>query len=101
MTRGSAHSWRQKRRMSRRGREGGAGRVRNPETLDFLGPPQRLFRRVDLALAAPQRRIDAALLEQRLVGSPLGDEALVQDQDLVGVDHGRQPVRDYDGGAAA
>ena len=64
-------------------------------------PAQRLLGRVDLALAAPQRR---RRFRPRASSSSwraaLGDDALVEHQDLVGVDDGRQPVRDDDRRAA-
>ena len=43
----------------------------------------------------------AGRLQQRGVGAGLDDPAVVEHRDLVGVAHGRQPVRDGDRGAAA
>ena len=58
-----AHSWRQWRQMSRHGRR--SHRLRKGEILvPLAGPPQRLLRRVDLALTAPLRRIKAELETQ-------------------------------------
>ena len=54
-----------------------------------------------LGLAAPHVGVDAVLHHQRHVRAALGDAALDQHDDLVGVDHGRQAMGDDDGRAAA
>src|SRR5687768_6901960 len=51
-------------------------------------------------LADPHVGVEAALAQKLGVGAALGDPALVEDDDLVGIDHGRQTVGDDDGGAA-
>jgi hypothetical protein len=51
-------------------------------------------------LGAVEVGVQAALLEQRGVGAALEDAAVVDDQDLVGLTHGREPVRDDQAGAA-
>src|SRR5271167_2568530 len=94
-----AHSWRQTPRMSRRGL--GSEAVGGAEIVLPPGAPQQFLRRVDLPLAAPHRRIDSAPRQELLMRAALGDDALVEHQDFVGVDHGRKAVRDYDRRASA
>ena len=45
-------------------------------------------------LLGPQRRVGARGGQERLVGAALGNFSVLDDQDLVGVDHGGQPVGD-------
>ena len=65
----------------------------------------RLFRRFDLVLfplallAGPHFGIEAVPAEQLRMGAALGDAALVEHDDLVGVDHGREAVGDDERGA--
>src|SRR5271167_2300743 len=92
-----AHSWRQTRLMSRRGgRVDHVGEIESLPLRPFvlrsrpgLRSPQRLLRGVDLALPAPQRGVDLAPIEERLVGSPLDDDALIEHENLVRADDGR------------
>src|ERR1700761_6026330 len=60
---------------------------------------QRLLRGRDLALAVPEPGVEAALGQQMLVSPPLGDHALVEHENFVGVHDGREPVRDDQRGA--
>ena len=63
--------------------------------------PQQFLRRVDLPLAAPHRGINSAPRQKLLMRAALGDDALVEHQNLVGVDHGRQAMGDHDRRASA
>ena len=45
-------------------------------------------------LLGPQRRVGARGGQERLVGAALGNFSVLDDQDLVGVDHGGQLVGD-------
>src|SRR3954468_13069283 len=68
-------------------------------------PDGDLFRRLSLfllalaLLAGPHFGVEAILAEQLGVGAALGDAALVEHDDLIGVDHGRETVGDDDRGA--
>ena len=53
-----------------------------------------------LALAVPQGSVDPVLREQFLMGAALGDDALVEHEDLVRIDDGRQAMRDHQRRAA-
>ena len=64
-------------------------------------PLPRLPRHALGRLAVPQLGVEPAALEQLLVRAALGDPAVVEHDDLVGVDDGRQAVGDDDRGAAA
>src|SRR6202789_4175108 len=90
----SGHSWRQSPPMSRGGLRHET--VRGAEIVLTTSPPQQLLRRVDLSLAAPHRGIDSAPRQECLMRAALGDNALVEHQNFVSVDHGRQPVGDHD-----
>src|SRR6185312_4834543 len=62
---------------------------------------RKLFARgFRLALPVPHAGIKAVLGQQRAVGAALDDCALVEHDDLVGGDDGRQPVGDNERGAA-
>src|ERR1700689_3958078 len=93
------HSWRQSLPMSRRGLRhevvGGA------EIVLTARLPQQFLRRVDLPLAAPHRGIDSAPRQKLLMGPALGNDALVEHQNLVGVDHRRQAMCNHDCRASA
>lgn len=52
------------------------------------------------ALPEPEPGVDAALADELRVGPRLGDPAFGDDEDLVGVLDGAQPVRDGDRSAA-
>src|SRR4029434_10459291 len=52
-----------------------------------------------LLLHRPQRRVAAVPLEQLAVRAAFDDAAVVEDDDRVGIDDGRQPVRDDQGRA--
>src|SRR5947209_1480882 len=80
--------WRQARAMSLR-------RALLKHMLGAIGLAQHLLRLRHLALTVPQAGIEAAAGEQFLVPATLGDDALVKHEDLVGVDHRRQPMRDH------
>src|SRR5215210_9018399 len=80
--------------------------------LDPLGGPRREPRLVEhmrkplaglfrLALARPKARIKAAPREQLDMGALLDDFPMVEDDDVVGVDHGGEAMGDYKGGAFA
>ena len=60
---------------------------------------QRLARLFRLALPVPHAGIEPAGRQQACVRAALDDDALVEHQDLVGGDHGRQAVGDDEGGA--
>lgn len=65
---------------------------------------QRVFRvgRLDLGgLARPHFGVQPAPGQQFAMGAPFRHLAAVQDDDLVGMDDGRQPVRDDQRGAPA
>ena len=55
---------------------------------------------VDLALAVPELGIDAAAGDQGFVIAAFHDHAVIQHDDLVGIDDGGEAMRDDDGGAA-
>src|SRR5277367_3835233 len=94
-----SHSWRQTSRMSRRGL--GSEAVGSAEIVLPPGAPQQFLRRVNLSLAAPHRRIHPPLRKEVLMRATLGDDAFVEDQDLVGVDDSRKAMGDHDRGASA
>jgi len=52
------------------------------------------------ALPEPEPGVDPALADELRVGARLGDPAFGDDEDLVGVLDGAQPVRDRDRGPA-
>ena len=56
---------------------------------------------VDLALAVPELGIDAAAADQGFVVAAFNDHAVIQHDDLVGIDDGREAMRDHQRGAAA
>src|SRR3712207_1208427 len=60
----------------------------------------RLMMRFRCELEPCEPRIQAALAEQRLVGSLLDNPGLVHDEDPVGGAHGGEAVGDDEGGAA-
>ena len=62
---------------------------------------QNLARRRGFLLLVPHRRILSAAREQFAVPAALDDLAMVEHQNLVGIDHGRQPMGDDERGAAA
>src|SRR3984957_4888387 len=94
-----AHSWRQSPPMSRRGlRQETVGGAQFVLTARL---PQHFLRSVALPLAAPQRGINAAPLQKLLMRPTLGDNALVEHQNLVGVDHSREAMGDHDRRASA
>src|SRR5208337_2739106 len=75
-------------------------------SLDLFGGFRWGFRRrfgliLLLGLDFPHVGIQPAARQQRGVGAALGHAALVQHHVLVGVDHGRQAVRDHQRGAMA
>src|SRR5205823_14798663 len=51
-------------------------------------------RRLELRVAADERGVAPAGSDQLLVATPFHDVAAVEDDDLVGVPDGREPVRD-------
>src|SRR5689334_3780677 len=53
-----------------------------------------------LLLAAPHVGVEAVPGQQLAMAATLGDAAAVEHDDLVGIDDGRQPMGDHDGGAA-
>ena len=55
---------------------------------------------VSALLHGPQRGVTAGLCQQGGVVAAFNDASAFEHQDLVGADHGRQPVRDDQGGAA-
>src|ERR1700691_218715 len=85
-----AHSWRQSLPMSRRGLRHET--VASAEIVLTPRLPQQSLRRVDLPLAAPHRGIDSAPRQKLLMGPALGNNAVVEHQNLVGVDHGRKAM---------
>jgi hypothetical protein len=64
------------------------------------GGPESGFDQVFLLLQGPHLGIHAIAFEQRAVRAALDDASGVEHQDLVGVHHRRQPVRDDQRGAA-
>src|SRR3954462_278062 len=60
----------------------------------------RLFLLALALLAGPHFGVEAVPAPQLGVRAALGDAALVEHDDLVGVDHGRKAVSDDDRGAA-
>src|SRR5947209_3886491 len=58
------------------------------------------FGESSLELAPVEVGVDAALCQQLLVAALLDDLPVVHDQDRVGVADGREPVCDYEAGAA-
>ena len=98
--------------IDRSRRSGGGCRGRYASPTRHSGPAERLSTDYSAAsaassatrsrcLARPHLGVEAALAQQLVVGAALGDAALVEHDDLVGVDHGRQAVGDDDRGAAA
>ena len=63
-------------------------------------PLTRLRRRHHVGVPVDEGGVVAAEGEQLLVGAALGDLPVVEDEDLVRVADGREPVRDRDRGAA-
>src|SRR6266508_6721220 len=61
-------------------------------TAGMLVRQSRLGMCAELALV--ERRVQPALFDQVVVAAALDDAAVVEDQDQVGGEHGRQPVRD-------
>src|SRR3982751_2615290 len=68
-----------------------APRVDAP-ALPSLGRLRNLVGKLFGDLALPQIGIEAALVEQLVMSAALGDCALVEHDDLVGVDNGREAV---------
>src|ERR1700722_13653283 len=66
--------------------------------LDFL---QLLARGGGFALLVPHRSVMTVHRQEFGMAAALDDAAVIQDQYLVGVDHGGKPVGDHQGGAAA
>src|ERR1700742_5094762 len=66
-----------------------------PRRRRFLaGPGQFLARLVGFALTVPHAGIKALLIEKLVMGAALDDGARRHDQYLIGIDDGRQAVRD-------
>src|SRR5688572_26134169 len=65
----------------------------------LAGNAQPLLGLGGLALAVPHRSVEATFGQKLGMPAALDDAAVLQDDDLVGRDDGRQPVRDHDGGA--
>ena len=61
----------------------------------LLDPFQAAAGFISLALAIPQAGVDALLAEELCVGAALGDVALIEHDDLIGLDNGGQPVGDH------
>src|SRR5688500_964117 len=59
-----------------------------------------LRRSLDRRLAGENLAVKSSGANQRGVGASLDDAALLQDEDLMCVLHGRKPMRDDEGGAA-
>src|SRR5471032_2689576 len=87
----------------------------DPDAAALLGDTEMTFRAegrrlrsLDLALgggsglllAGPHVGVETSLGQQLAMPAALGDPATIEDHDLVGVDDGRQAVRDHDGRAA-
>src|SRR5690606_7812645 len=58
------------------------------------------FRLVSLALASPHGSIKPLVLEQHAMRAPLGNQAILQDDDFICADDRRQTMRDDKRGAA-
>src|SRR5206468_9574299 len=61
-----------------------------------MGQMLRGRERLELRVARDERRIAAAGDDELVVRSDLDDAAVIEDDDLVGVAHGREAVRDRD-----
>src|SRR6476619_2603687 len=77
----------------------GGSRRRLELVVDHLGQP--LAGLIGLALTCPEARIEAAAGEKLQVRALLDDLAMVEHDDVVGMDHGGEPVGDDERGALA
>src|SRR5690606_5365703 len=81
-----------------KGAASGGRRTPCPEPRPRERPPSHLLQAGLQELALVEPGIEAALGHQLLVGAPLDHPALIQDQDLVGLLDGGDPVGDEQGG---
>src|SRR5258708_39846657 len=58
-----------------------------------------LARLLRLALPVPHAGVESRLEQQLVMGAALDDDAVVEDDDLVGADDGGEPMRDDERGA--
>src|SRR5262245_35191867 len=75
----------------------GRSRLRQLVLFEDLGKPLACL--VGLALACPQASIETALSQKLEMRALLDDLAMIEHDDVVGMNHGREPMRDDEAGA--